>query len=151
MCGLGVAMLLLTFLYNPEFDRSDPNYPRYQEAFDVLSSKLDSETANLSIDLSHLNNGEWKVACVLGGYTSPVEQMQTLGANINERDRDRMTEARTRGFRLAEVEEFEIAIAFVDLDNNARFIHFERGIGADGQHLKRCISKPETKLFLAPL
>jgi hypothetical protein len=47
------------------------------------------------------------------------------------------------------VEEHEMAIAFIDLKNNAHVIHFETGIGPEGQHLQKCISKSETRLFLA--
>ncbi|CAH1664845.1 hypothetical protein BOSEA31B_12746 [Hyphomicrobiales bacterium] len=39
-------------------------------------------------------------------------------------------------------------IAYVDQLNNVEFIHFKHGIGALGQHLEACISKPETRLVL---
>ena len=80
----------------------------------------------------------------------PLDEVRALGANINEKDRVRMTEAGSRGFRLGQVEEQEMAIAFVDLSNNAHFIHFQTGIGPEGQHFHKCISQPETRLFLAP-
>jgi hypothetical protein len=79
----------------------------------------------------------------------PLDEMRALGANISETDRVRMTEAGLRGFRLGQVEEQEMVIAFIDLSNNARFIHFHTGIGPEGQNFRRCISKPETRLFLA--
>jgi hypothetical protein len=102
-----------------------------------------------TITLTELNSGEWKTACLFGGYTDPLEAMRVHGANIDEKDRVRFTEAGSRGFRLGQVEEHEMAIAFVDLGNNARFIHFRTGIGPGGQHLRRCISKPQTRLYLA--
>lgn len=94
------------------------------------------------IDLSELNSGEWTTACLFGGYTDPLEAMRVHGANIDEKDRVRFTEAGSRGFRLGQVEEHEMAIAFVDLGNNARFIHFRTGIGPGGQHLRRCNRDP---------
>jgi hypothetical protein len=105
-------------------------------------------STDYSVDLSGLNNGEWKTACLFGGYTNPLDEMRALGANISEKDRARMTEAGSRGLRLSQVEEYELAIAYIDLSNNARFIHFETGVGAEGEHQRQCISKPETRLFL---
>lgn len=149
---LGALMLLVKSSYRPIYDQSDPNYGRYLEVFNRLRPDLDYRGATKDdfIDLSDLNNGEWKTACLFGGYTSPLDTMRTLGANVAEKDRARLTEAGSRGFRLAQVEEQEMAIAFVDLGNNARFIHFRSGIGPEGQNLKRCISKPETRLSLVP-
>ena len=103
-----------------------------------------------AIDLSRLNNGAWKMACIFAGYTNPLEDMRALGANIDQKDELRLTAATTRGFRLGQVEEFEMLIAYVDPGNSARFIHFQSGIGPEGQHFRRCIPKPETQLFLAP-
>jgi hypothetical protein len=102
-----------------------------------------------AIDLSELNAGNWKIACVFGGYTNPLEMMRALGANINEKDRLRLTESRSRGFRLTQVEESEMAITYVDLSNNAKFIHFDHGIGPEGQHLQKCIGRPEKRVLLA--
>ncbi len=79
----------------------------------------------------------------------PSEEMSKLGAEIGSADRLRLDEARTSGFRLAEVEEFEFMLAYVDKEQRAHFIHFRNGIGPGGQHLKRCISRPETRLPLA--
>jgi hypothetical protein len=74
--------------------------------------------------------------------------MERLGAAIDERDRAHFLEAETSRLRLAQVEEFEIAIAYVDLADQARFIHFERGVGARGQHLNVGVSKPDTRIVL---
>ena len=151
VCVLGALLLLVEFFYQPAYDQTDPNYRRYLKVFDSLRPKLDyrGTTKDDYIDLTELNNGEWKTACLFGGYTFPLEAMQALGANVNEKDRVRLTEAGSRAFRLGQVEEHEMAIAFVDLGNNAQFIHFRSGIGPEGQGLRRCISKPETRLYLA--
>ena len=146
---IGFALLLGMFFDKPTYDQSHPDYRRYAEAFDRLGAQIHGRefTKEDAIDLSELNRGEWKIACVFGGYTDPVEKMRALGANINEKDQLRWTE--TRGFRLAPVEESEMAIAYMDLGNNAQFIHFKSGIGPEGQHFEKCIAKPQTRLFLA--
>jgi hypothetical protein len=148
---LGALALLFELSYRPTYDQADPNYRRYLEVFDRLRPDLDYRGATRDdyIDLSELNNGEWKTACLFGGYTDPLKTIQMLGANIDEKDRARMTEAGSRSLRIGQVEEQEMAIAFVDLRNNARFIHFRTGIGPEGQHLQKCISKPQTMLYLA--
>jgi hypothetical protein len=151
LCLVGVVAVVVELSYRPTYDRSDPTYDRYLQAFEHLRVPLDQRGAQKEdfVDLSELNNGEWKTACLFGGYTMPLDEMRALGANISEKDRVRLTEAGSRGFRLGQVEEHEMLIAFVDLSNNARFIHFHTGIGPEGQNLKRCISKPETRLVLA--
>lgn len=150
--AIGAAALLRELLYKPTYDQSHPNYRHFAEVFDSLRPELDyrGTTEDDYIDLSELNSGEWKTACLFGGYTDPLEAMRALGANIDEKDHVRFTEAGSRRFRLGQVEEQEMAIAFVDIGNNARFIHFRTGIGKEGQGLQRCISKPQTRLYLAP-
>jgi hypothetical protein len=152
VCMLGVALLLYQLSHKPAYDQGDPDYRRYEEAFDGLRVKLDRRgtTEEDYVDLSMLNNGEWTTACLFGGYTMPLDEMRALGANISDKDLARITEAGSRGFRLAQVEEQEMAIAYIDRSNDARFIHFATGIGPEGQHLQGCISKPETRLRLAP-
>jgi hypothetical protein len=151
LCVVAAVGLLIELSYRPSYDRSDPNYHRYLAVFNSLRMQLDQRgtTEDDYVDLSELNNGEWKTACLFGGYTRPLEEMRGLGASINEKDLIRLTEAGSRGFRLGQVEEQEMAIAFVDLSNNVRFIHFETGIGPEGQHFRKCISRPVTRLFLA--
>ena len=146
------ALLFVELSWKPAYDQSDPDYQRYSEEFDRLRAQIDSRgtTNDDAIDLSRLNNGEWKTACLLGGYSNPLRTMQELGAKIGEKDRMRLTEAGSRAFRLAQVEEYEMAIGYVDLGNNARFIHFRSGIGPEGKRFQRCISGPQTRIFVAP-
>jgi hypothetical protein len=148
---LGVAALLVELSYRPSYDQAHPDYGRYAETFRRLSVPISTRgiTGDDAIDLSELNGGEWQVACVFGGYTNPLETMRAFGANIDEKNQLRLTEAGSRGFRLAQVEESEMAIAYVDFNNNARFIHFKYGIGPEGQHFQKCIARPETRLILA--
>ena len=150
--SVGVALLLYELSYKPTYDREDPDYRRYAEAFEVLRVKLDQHglTEADDLDLATLYNGAWTTACLFGGYTMPLDDMRRLGANISERDRVRITDAGWRGFRLAQVEEHEMAIAYIDRSNSAHFIHFATGIGPEGQHLRQCVRRPETRLPLAP-
>jgi hypothetical protein len=151
---VAVAWLLAELFYRPSYDRAHPDHDRYAGMFHRLEMtrsqrRITSEDPiDPSIDLSELNGGHWKVACVFGGYTTPVETMRGLGAHIDENDLRRFTEAGRRGFRLAPVEESEMAIAYVDLADNARFIHFRHGIGPEGQNFQKCIARPETRLRL---
>src|SRR4029450_2815043 len=111
--ALGAVALLAELSYKPTYDQSDPNYHRYLERFNRLRVQLDQRgtTKEDYVDLSQLNNGEWKTVCLFGGYTMPLDKMRALGGSINEKDQLRMTEAGSRGFRLGQVEESEMAIA----------------------------------------
>ena len=148
---LGATLTELAF--TPRYDNSDPDYARYASIFEHLNarSSRDGLTGAETLDLSHLNRGEWTRACVFAGYTNPLATMQVMGASINEMDRVRLTEAGSRGGRLGQVEESEAAIAYIDPANRAHFIHFERGLPAETQHFQRCISKPETSARIGPL
>jgi hypothetical protein len=147
---LGLAALLIELSYRPAYDRSHPDYQHYADLFDRLSTKIarNGITNEDAVDLSQLNAGAWKMACLFGGYTDPLQDMYALGANISPKDQIRLTESGSRGFRLGPVEETEMPIAYVDLENNANFIHFERGFGPEGQHFKRCIPRSEARLPL---
>ena len=148
----GIAgVLLISERYEPSFSRDDPDYRYFAEAFARLEQRLaNAELSNQdAIDLSHLNGGDWTVACVFGGYNNPLQEMQALGATVGKADQDHWTEAGSRGLRVSQVEEFEIAVAYIDRQNRAHFLHFDRGIGSPGQHLRKCISKPDTMLVLA--
>lgn len=40
-------------------------------------------------------------------------------------------------------------IAFKDEEGPAHFIHFDHGVGAEGQHYEACVTKPRTKVAVA--
>jgi hypothetical protein len=92
---LGVALFVMELSYSPSYDQSDSDYQRYAEALGRLRLPINERgiTNEDAIDLSELNGGHWKVACVFGGYKNPLEIMRGLGANINEKDQLRLTEA----------------------------------------------------------
>lgn len=148
--ALVIGSVLFLASYRPAYDRSDPDYGHYAETIARLHAAFEQRapTPDDAIDLAALNKGEWTTACVFGGYKNPLWRMEELGAAIDETDRLRLTEAGTKGLRLAPVEEFEMLIAYVRPDRRARFIHFERGIGPQGQGFERCVSKPETRIVI---
>ena len=147
---VGIATLLAVLFHRPSYDVTHPNYNYFVEVFERLREPIAFRgmTNEDAVDFSQLNGGEWKVACLFGGYTDPLETMRAIGANIHEKDQVRWTKARSRGLRLAQVEEKEMAIAYVDLANNAQFIHFRHGIGPEGQHFQKCVARPETRVVL---
>jgi hypothetical protein len=152
MVGVAALAIILIglFWYTPTYDRGDPDYHRFSPIFAELEGGIEQHpSTERAIDLSQLNGGSWKTACLFG-YTDPLQTMQKLGATIDAKDETRLTEARSRGFRAAQVEEFEMMIAYIDLANRAHFVHFERGLGAEGQHLEQCVSKPATSMILPP-
>lgn len=154
----GLVLIVLVFESfgaisgRPAYDESDPDYAHYSRALAEARTILDRRdpTAADRIDLSRLNGGRWKTACVFGGYGEPIAEMDKRSVAVSDRDRARLIAARSMGARLATVEEYEAMIAYVDLSDTAHFIHFRDGLGAGGQHFVRCISKPETRVPLEP-
>ena len=145
------AVILRLFWYTPTYDTDNPDHQRLSQAFAELGAQIEQvPLSERTIGLSHVNEGSWKRACLFGGYTDPLREMQTFGATIDAKDETRLTEARSRGLRAAQVEESEVMVAYVDLNNHAHFIHFERGMGPIGQHFQRCVSKPETSIIIPP-
>ncbi|MGE6783495.1 hypothetical protein ACQKGL_13335 [Ensifer adhaerens] len=142
LASLGFCALALSAC-GPAYDTDDPDYAYFAELFDAAQEK-----AALVADMERLNGGDWKTACIFGGYVHPIEEMEKLGATVAEVDRQRMQDAKDSGFRLFEVEESEMMVAFVDGADTAHFIHFKKGIGAEGQHYRSCVTRPETKIAL---
>ena len=146
---LAAGAFLLEASYRPNYDENN-DYGRYPEVFSYLREQLAHRdpTSQDTVDLSALNGGRWTTGCLFGGYTNPLGELQSRGALIDDRDRNRLSAAKSHGFRVSAVEEFEALISYIDESNRAHFIHFERGIGASGQHLQECVSKPGTMIAL---
>lgn len=144
-----IGVFMWSMLDQPNFDDHDPQYAAYVQTFEK-ARLVDSRGVSTPtpLDLDGLNRGDWVKACLFGGYTNPSEKMIAFGATLNPLDVTRWADARRQGFRLAEVEEYEVAIAYIDRANQAHFIHFRRGIGSNGQHLEACVSRPETEIAL---
>ena len=149
----GAAVLVFGFLLyavfqSPDYDKSHPDYARYEGVFARLEKQMyETPRGQQAIDLSQLNDGDWETACIFGGYTDPLEEMQSRGAIVADRDVRRLIEAEELGMRMDQVEEFEIMLTTIDRQNRAHFIHFKHGIGPYGQHLSACTSKPATTVF----
>lgn len=144
-----VCLLLGYCRFEVEYDEGHRDYEQFAREFERIQ-KLDlvsSAASDWSIDFSQLASGNWQTACLLGGFIDPLKTAEEFGWGTAEADRDRL-KARLGGLRASIVEEFEVLVAYTDQLNNAEFIHFRHGIGAAGQHLRACISKPETRLVL---
>ena len=92
--------------------------------------------------------GRWKTVCLFGGYTRPLETIDRLGAEISAVDRKRLNET-DDGFRMSPIEESEGAIAYIDPDNVAHFVHFKSGWGPAAQHFERCVTRPDTVVMVS--
>lgn len=103
----------------------------------------------LTLDFGDLADGEWTSACLLGGYTDPIQVMQKKAASIATEDKARI-DALSTFLGPDVVEEYDMMIAYVDLRNVARFIYFEQGIGPQGQHFEAYAAKPETTVHVFP-
>lgn len=146
----GLVALRTGLSDEPDYDYDHPAFERYAARFSALAAVFRNRGPNGydTIDLAALNDGEWTTACVFGGYTTPSVAMANLGALVSDADERRLREAGSGGFRFDEVEEFEMMLVYVDPHNRAHFIHFPNGIGPNGQHLRKCIVKPETVVLL---
>jgi hypothetical protein len=148
-----VALIAMIWAPRPAFDESHPEYQAFAAKFDELRDQIQAtrgQASSLSLDLSDLNGGDWTVACLFGGYVNPSQRMKALGAKLNAEDIVRWSKVGRESFpvRLAEVEETEIAIAYIDRTGAAGFIHFRNGIGPAGQHYEQCIARPQIELKL---
>lgn len=143
-----VAMAaLVVFEPRPVFDRAHPDYAAFARHFAQAQRSFAAGEEWVVIDLAPLNGGAWRTACLFGGYTRPVEQLIALGAVVSDADRQRLGAA--IGLRLSPVEEFEMLVAFTDEQGRAHFIHFDEGVGAEGQHYEACVTGPKTRIAIA--
>ncbi|KQQ79028.1 hypothetical protein [Aureimonas sp. Leaf324] len=131
------------------FDRANPDYARIAEQLgQAVQRARQGATDADGLDLSTIHGGNWRTACLFGGYTYPSRTMQRLGARIDPQDMNRLARLRDRLGSLSEVEEFDAMVAYVTPDGGARFIHIEGAFGSMGQHFERCIEKPLTTIAL---
>lgn len=147
--GIAIAVILYEMFWTPTYDDADPRYQTLVDRLAEIHQSLETGTRTENdIDLTKLNDGNWTTACVFGGYNNPLEEMEARRANVTAEDRKRLLELGSEGFRLAQVEEFELMIAYVDTENDAYFVHFKNGFGSRGQHFEKCITKPQTVVNL---
>lgn len=144
-----VALVIRELFWKPRYDEGDPRYAAIaQQLSQTHQAFAAGDYSRNELDLTSLNGGKWITACVFGGYTYPLNEMTNLGAKVSSEDEGRLRELDRRGFRLSQVEEFEVMITYVDLSGDAHFVHFRHGFGPGGQHFKRCVSKPTTAVRL---
>lgn len=145
--AVGIAVLIAIIVFDkPDFDRAHPDYAQFVARFAAAQRALEAGERWAVIDLAPVNGGAWRTACLFGGYTSPVQRMEALGAVVNEADRRRLE--KSVGLRIAPVEEFEVLIAFVDEAQRAHFVHFPEGVGPNGQHYEACVRRPRIKVTI---
>jgi hypothetical protein len=149
LVGFAIAFILYEISWMPNYDDADPRYQTLVGRLAEIHQSLTiGDRTEHDIDLSKLNDGKWTTACVFGGYNNPLEEIEARRANITAEDRKQLLELGRAGFRLAQVEEFELMIAYVDTKNDAHFVHFQSGFGSGGQHFEKCITKPQTVIDL---
>jgi hypothetical protein len=89
------------------------------------------------LDISTLNGGNWRTACLVGGYKNYASAINNHGA-VNWKPKVS-----------AGVGEFEMALVYVDVAGAPNVMHFRDGLGPYGQHFERCITKPATRIPLS--
>ena len=137
---VAVFTLLVACLF--QYSVRHPNYKEFQAQIKNLSN-------NNSINFSNLNNGKWKTACLFGGYTNPSYFMKKHG-NIGWIDYIYQPMKAWTIIRLAQVEEHEALIAYVDDFKNVHFVHFKSGRTKTErtlEHFQKCTThnKPTIK------
>lgn len=113
--------LLIILEPRPDYDDDDPRYAGFVADFDRLDAEIRRAGALHTMDLASLNNGDWKTACLFGGYKNPLHEMRGLGGKVTPADEKRLEGLEDMGFRLDQVEESEVMIAFIDSGSNAHF------------------------------
>ena len=107
--------------------------------------QLKSGPTDNSLDLSRLNDGDWTIACLFGGYTDPTDRMGELGGWISLIDRIRFFALGTLTLRFGEVKENEVVIAYIDKRGWAEFVFFDEIEVENGEY---CIRRPQTTLAI---
>ena len=153
---LGAWVMILAFVafifattWRPPYDDTNPKYRSLNEQIGEIAERWSNgDYSRNTIDLALLNDGNWTIACVYGGYNNPLDEMIGRGAIVSSANRARLVELGNKDFRLSQVEESEAMIAYIDRSNEAHFIHVGNGFGPDGQHLKQCSTRSNPRLEL---
>jgi hypothetical protein len=135
----GAIFFVIWFLkpvFWPAYDTAHPDYQRLTESL-----------GEHEIDLSRLNDGNWQIACVFGGYTDPVSTLAKMEAPVSVLDAVRLWNYRGFPIRLGAVEEEEAVVAYVDGDRRTHFILIEKAV-TNLEHFSNCIERPETHMIL---
>lgn len=149
IAGVCLAVLIapIALIYLGSVPDYDTHHPDYRHITGEMARAGETSRGEASaINLAPLNGGRWQKACLFGGYTDPVREMEKSGASITAADRARLGEA--WGLRLHPVEEKEALVAFADPERRAHFVHVRSGLGSFLDHFHKCIDRPETVLTL---
>lgn len=88
------------------------------------------------LDISTLNGGNWRTACLVGGYNNYAK---IINNHITIDWKPKVS---------AVVGEFEMALVYVDVAGAPDVMHFRSGLGPYGQHFEKCVTKPKTRIPL---
>ena len=141
-----LAMLPILTLFTATFFPYSYTHPSYPE----FKTKIEAINENKGLDFSNLNNGRWKTACLFGGYSNPSYMMDEYG-KIGWVDTFYQPMKALPIVRLAQVEEHEAIIAYVDRSNQVSFIHFKSGRNKSGRSLEyvsKCTSRTHPILYV---
>ena len=133
-----MGLILRNAVWGPSSDSNHPDFAKLSEQFERVRLE---RVARPPVDLASVNGGAWGTACLFGGYTSPINAMRDLGANISIGDIIRFDMPL---YGMFSVKEYALMVTFIDKNNRAHFIYFREAIGAETQHFSVCVTKPET-------
>lgn len=150
----GIILVCTAFIFSttwkPHYDDTNPKYRFLTEQIGKIAERwLKGDYSRNTLDLTLLNDGNWTIACVYGGYNNPLDEMIDRGATVSSANRARLIELGNKDFRLSQVEESEVMVVYVDKSNEAHFIHAGNGFGPNGQHLKQCTTSTNPRLELS--
>lgn len=131
---------VLQFDASPMPGEDNPQYVQFQselERYRMISKGRGLRHGD-DLDVANLNEGNWRTACLVGGYKDYVRVLNTREA-VDWKPKQRTF-----------VDEFQMALVYVDAVDTPSVMHFRSGIGPEGQHFERCITKPNTRIPLNP-
>lgn len=112
-----LAMLIVNISF--PFSTRHPDY-------EIFQAEISNLTDSNGLNLTQLNNGNWKHACLFGSYTNPSYEMASYG-RVGWFDFFYQPMKAWPIIRLAQIEEHEAMIAFTDNSDKVTFIHFRSG------------------------
>ena len=141
--ALGIFALTFFTIIPFTFSTSNPDYS-------YLHERIGEIGRGEKLNVSNLNNGNWTTACLFGGYTDPSIHMKKLG-KVSLIDRVYQPLKGWSWWRLGQVEEHEIMVAYVDNFGVVTFVHLPNKNSSDRlEHHIQCIEKG-VSAFTMPL
>lgn len=122
------------------YDRGHPDYK-------YVTSQFKAGSKSASIDLRVINQGDWQVICVIGGYNDPVVILDE-GAAARGITFQKIDPVPTQVLGIAPVEENEGAISFIDGAGRGRTILINGFERLARQHAYACHGKGTGEITL---